>query len=53
MPTRGHQVIGLPEAIMIERGDLGSSKTFRMRNGVHFEHSERYTAAGPFDLDRS
>jgi hypothetical protein len=39
----------LPEGIILKRGDFGSSARFRVANGIHFEHSGRYTAVGAFD----
>jgi hypothetical protein len=39
----------LPEGIVFKRGDFGSSKTFRVSNGVSFEHPGKYTAIAEFD----
>jgi hypothetical protein len=39
----------LPEGIIFKRGDLGASSTFRVSNGVEFDHSGKYMAVGPFD----
>ena len=38
----------LPEGIVFKRGDFGSSKTFRVANGISFEHPGKYTAVAPF-----
>ena len=38
----------LPEGIVLERADFGSSKLYRVRNGISFQHSQRYVAIGPF-----
>jgi hypothetical protein len=39
----------LPEGIVFKQGDFGSSKTFRVGNGISFEHSGCYTAVAPFE----
>ena len=39
----------LPEGIIVKRGDLGASSVFRVDSGITFNHSGKYTAAGPFD----
>ena len=39
----------LPQGIIFKRGDLGASKTFRLRDGVEYDHSGQYAAIGPFD----
>jgi hypothetical protein len=43
----------LPEGLIFKRGDFGSSRQFRVANGISFEHSGRYTAVGPFDYSGS
>jgi len=39
----------LPEGIVFKKGDFGSSKTFRVANGISFEHPGRYTVVAPFE----
>jgi hypothetical protein len=48
-----HPGMVLPEGIIVKRGDLASSKSFRVANGISFEHSGRYTAIGPFEYEGS
>jgi hypothetical protein len=44
-----HPGVVLPEGLIVKKGDFGSSKTFRVDNGVSYDHSGKYTAIGPFD----
>jgi hypothetical protein len=44
-----HPGMLLPEGIVVKRGDLGCSTVFRLNDGIAFDHSGQYTAAGPFD----
>jgi hypothetical protein len=39
----------LPEGIIVKRGDFAASKTFRVNDGISYDHSGRYTAIGPFE----
>jgi hypothetical protein len=39
----------LPEGIIFKRGDFGSSKTFRVLDGILLEHPGHYTAVAPFE----
>jgi hypothetical protein len=39
----------LPQGIVFKQGDFGSSKTFRINEGVSFEHPGKYTAIAPFE----
>jgi hypothetical protein len=39
----------LPEGIVFKRGDFGASTTFRVSDGISFEHAGQYTAVAPFD----
>jgi hypothetical protein len=39
----------LPQGIVFREGDFGSSKTFRVNDGIAFEHPGKYTAIAPFD----
>jgi hypothetical protein len=38
----------LPEGLVFKQADFGSSKLFRVKNGIEYEHTNRYTAVGPF-----
>ncbi len=38
----------LPEGIIVKRADFGASTTFRVANGIAYDHSGQYTAVGPF-----
>ena len=39
----------LPQGIIFKRGDFASSKTFRVRDGVEYDHSGKYTAVASFE----
>lgn len=39
----------LPEGLIFKEGAFGSSKTFRVSNGIEYEHPGQYTATAPFD----
>jgi hypothetical protein len=39
----------LPQGIVFKRADFGRSKTFRVNDGVAFEHPGKYTAIAPFE----
>ena len=55
-PVSGNEVhpgVVLPEGIIVKAADLASSKTFRVANGISYEHSGRYTAFGRFDYKGS
>jgi hypothetical protein len=39
----------LPQGIIFKQGDCGASTTFRVANGIAYDHSGQYTAVGPFD----
>lgn len=50
-PVNGNEArpsITLPEGLILKQGDLGASTTFRVRNGVEYDHSGKYMAVGPF-----
>jgi hypothetical protein len=50
-PVTGDEVtpaVMLPQGIIFKEGDLGTSTTFRLNDGVAYDHSGRYTAVGPF-----
>jgi hypothetical protein len=44
-----HAGVLLPSGIIFKEGDLGASSTFRVQNGIAYDHSGQYTAIGPFD----
>jgi hypothetical protein len=55
-PVSGAEVFPgavLPQGIIVKECDFGSSKTFRVSNGISLEHSGRYTAIGRFSYDGS
>jgi hypothetical protein len=39
----------LPEGIILKRSDFAASKTFRVGDGISYDHSGHYTAVGEFD----
>ena len=39
----------LPQGLIFKRGDCGASMTFRVANGIDYDHSGQYTAIGRFD----
>lgn len=39
----------LPQGIIFKQGDCGASTTFRVADGVEYDHSGQYTAVGRFD----
>jgi hypothetical protein len=39
----------LPEGLIFKRGEFGSSKTFRVADGISYEHPGKYTAVAPFE----
>ena len=44
-----HPGIVLPEGLITKRADLGSSRSFRVRGEIEFEHPGKYVAVGEFD----
>jgi hypothetical protein len=48
-----HPSLELPEGLITRKASLLSSKVFRVRDGVAFDHSGRYGALGPFDYSGS
>ena len=44
-----HPGATLPEGIVFKEGDFGSSTTFRVSDGIAYEHPGKYTAVGPFE----
>ncbi|MGH3131633.1 MAG: DUF1326 domain-containing protein [Gaiellaceae bacterium] len=50
-PVTGNEVhpgAVLPEGIIFKRGDFGASETFRLQDGVAYDHSGKYTAVADF-----
>jgi hypothetical protein len=39
----------LPQGIIFKQGDLGTTTRFRVSNGIEYDHSGKYMAAGPFN----
>jgi hypothetical protein len=39
----------LPQGLIFKEGDLGTSSTFRVHDGISYDHSGQYTAVGPFE----
>jgi hypothetical protein len=39
----------LPQGIVFKEADFGSSTTFRVSDGIAYEHPGKYTAVGPFE----
>jgi hypothetical protein len=44
-----HPGARLPEGIVFEDADFGSSTTLRVSDGINYEHPGKYTAVGPFE----
>lgn len=44
-----HPGVVLPEGIIFKRGDLGTTTHFRVSNGIEYDHTGKYMAAGPFN----
>jgi hypothetical protein len=44
-----HPSLTLPEGLVAKHLDLHASSTFRVEDGVAYDHSGRYAATGPFD----
>lgn len=38
----------LPSGIIFKEGELGASATFRVQDGISYDHSGQYTAIGAF-----
>jgi hypothetical protein len=51
-PVSGNEAypsVVLPQGIQLKRADLGASKSFRVMNGIAYDHSGQYIAVGEFD----
>jgi hypothetical protein len=46
--AEAHPEVVLPEGLVLKHGKLASSKVFRVRDGVHYDHSGQYAAFGRF-----
>src|SRR5258708_5797354 len=44
-----HPGVVLPEGIIVKHADLGASKVFCVKDAISMDHSDQYTAVGPFD----
>lgn len=47
--VEAHPSVVLPQGIVVKRGDLCATSTFRLNDGIAFDHSGQYAAVGPFD----
>lgn len=47
--AEAHPKAVLPEGFITKEGSFATSETFRVDDGLHFDHSGKYTAFGPFD----
>ena len=43
-----HPGAALPEGFIFKEGSFATSDTFRVQDGLHFDHSGKYTAFAPF-----
>jgi hypothetical protein len=43
--------VTMPQGIIFKQGDLGASATFRVQDGISYDHSGQYTAIAPFDYE--
>ena len=43
-----HPEIVLPEGLVVKHGNVATSKVFRLRGGVEYDHSGQYAAFGAF-----
>jgi hypothetical protein len=39
----------LPQGLIFKSGDLGTSKTFVVRDGLSHDHTGQYTGIGPYE----
>ncbi len=46
--AESHPGVVLPEGIIFKSGDLGKTERFRVSNGIEYDHSGKYMAAGSF-----
>jgi hypothetical protein len=44
-----HPAAVLPEGIVFKEAEFGSSKSYRIADGIAFDYSGKYTAVGPFE----
>jgi hypothetical protein len=47
--AEAHPSMLLPEGLIVKRGDLCSTSTFRLNDAISFDHSGQYAAIGQFD----
>jgi hypothetical protein len=43
-----HPEVVLPEGLVVKRGSMAASRTFRLADGIQFDHSGQYAAFGRF-----
>jgi hypothetical protein len=46
-----HPEMILPEGLVLKRAHLAATKTFRVDDGISFDHSGKYSAFGPFEYE--
>ena len=44
-----HPGVVLPEGLIMKKGDVGMTTSFRVSNGIEYDHSGKYMALGPFE----
>ena len=44
-----HPEVVLPEGLVVKHGSMAASRTFRLADGVQFDHSGQYAAFGRFE----
>jgi len=47
--AEAHLEMVLPEGLVVKRGGLAASKTFRVHDGIAYDHSNKYAAFGAFN----
>jgi hypothetical protein len=47
--AEAHPSMYLPEGLIVKRGDLCATRTFRLNDAIAFDHSGQYAAIGTFD----
>lgn len=46
--AESHPGVVLPQGIVFHQGDLGMTTRFRVSDGIEYDHTGKYMAAGPF-----
>jgi hypothetical protein len=44
-----HAGVVLPQGLLVKAADLGASASFRVGNGIAYDHKGQYMAVGDFD----